>query len=71
MAMEFTSVESSQLDQIGYDAETQTAQVDFANGASYLYEHVEKEVVDAIIGAASPGRQFNQTLKYGYSYRRL
>jgi lysyl-tRNA synthetase, class II len=71
MAMEFTTVDSTQLDEVGYDEETGTAQVRFQNGALYEYDDVPKSVVDAIISAPSAGQQFNLTLKYGYTYRRL
>jgi len=71
MAMEFTAVESTQISQIGYDEETLEAQVEFSNGSVYRYTGVPKDVIDGIINAGSPGRAFNATLKWGYSYQKV
>ena len=40
-------------------------------GSLYEYDQVPAEVVQAIIDAGSPGRQFADTLKYGFTYRRI
>jgi hypothetical protein len=71
MAMEWTDVDSSQLEAVGYDAETEEAQVRFVNGSVYSYQRVPQSVIDGIINASSAGRQFNETLKYGFAYKRL
>lgn len=72
MVMVWRDVESStQLDAIGFDDETNTAQVKFQSGAVYEYSDVEKEVIDNIVNSSSPGRTFAQTLKYGYQYTRI
>jgi hypothetical protein len=71
MAMEWQAVDSTQLERIGYDEETQECQVEFSSGSTYSYSNVPKNVVDDIVNAGSPGRQFAQTLKFGYSYTRL
>ena len=71
MALVWTDVTSSQLSKIGYDEETQEAQVRFSNGSLYSYKSVPKEVVDGIVDAKSVGRAFNNSLKYGFEYTKL
>ena len=71
MAMEMVPVSSSQISEIGYDAETQKAQVRFNNGSLYEYDDVPKSTIDAVIGADSVGRAFNLLMKFGFNYRRL
>lgn len=64
-------VSSSQIQSIGYDPGTKKAQVRFSNNALYEYDDVPIGVVDSIINAESPGRQFQSSLKFGFNYRRL
>lgn len=68
-------VESSQLAAIGYDKQSGQAYVRFVDkgrgGALYEYDAVPEGVVTDIINAESVGRQFNLSLKYGFSYRRI
>ena len=64
-------VESSQLAAIGYDKQTGQAYVRFRNNSLYEYDGVAESVVNDIINAESVGRQFNLSLKYGFSYRRI
>jgi hypothetical protein len=69
--MLMVSVQSSQLQSIGYDSETRQAHVLFKNGALYEYDAVEEDVVNGIISASSPGQAFLNSLKFGYEYRRI
>ena len=77
MAMEWTDVDSSQIVRIGYDAETLEARVDFKDrksggvSSTYSYSLVPKEVIDGILSAPSVGQAFNQSLKFGFAYRKL
>lgn len=78
MAMEWTDTpQSSQIVRIGYDAETLKAQVAFRDRRTqdvqsiYEYSEVGKDVIDNILAAESVGREFSNSLKYGFSYRKL
>ena len=69
--MDMVSVSSSQISAIGYDAETMVAECEFSNGSLYRYKGVPMGVVDSIINAGSPGRQFAAVLKFGYEYEKI
>jgi hypothetical protein len=76
MAIQWTDVESSQIVRVGYDAETLKAYVAFKSkqgdvSSTYEYDQVGQDVIDAIISADSPGRQFGASLKYGFNYRKI
>lgn len=69
-------VESSQLKEIGYDAETQTLEVEFKSGTGgvYRYANFTQGDWDAFNAAESKGSYFIQNIKKNpakYPYRRM
>lgn len=58
-------VDSSNIDSIGYDEETQTLEIEFRVGI-YQYEDVPQYVYYDFINADSKGRFFHQNIKYEY-----
>lgn len=56
-------VDSSQIESIGYTAETQKLEVEFKTGSIYEYSNVEAETHEAMIKADSVGKFFGQTIK--------
>jgi hypothetical protein len=70
--MHRTSVSSSHLASIGYDASTHTLEVQFTDGAVYQYSNVPESVYRALMSASSHGEYFDDAIKKGgYSYRRI
>jgi hypothetical protein len=68
--MEFSFVDSSTIDQIGYDEDQQEVHVIFKSGQHYIYSDVSSDVWDQFRDASSKGKFLNEEFKAkGYSYR--
>lgn len=62
-----TSVESSLIDKIGYDAESKTLAVQMLNSSdTYLYKNVPPSVYDHFLEAPSKGAFFVESIKGKY-----
>jgi len=66
-----TQVQSSNLRSIGYDAETQTLEIEFTSGGVYQYYGVSSATFQGLMNAASHGTYFHQHIKNNYSYHRI
>ena len=66
-ALELEPVRSSNIAAIGYDAEQQVLQVEFANGGVYRYMDVPQGVVDDLLSAPSIGRFFGRNVRNKYT----
>lgn len=64
-------VESSQIDGIGYDANSQLLYVRFNGGSVYVYYNVVKYVYDGFMNAESIGSYFGKYIRNKYKYTRL
>lgn len=62
-------VNSSNVEQIGYDPDARELHVYFLNGSRYVYENVDASVFENFQYAPSKGSFVNRVLK-GYSYRK-
>ena len=69
--MDRQSVSSSNLRSVGYDADTQTLEVEFRNGSIYQYDGVPENVHSGLMRAASKGSYFNQHIRNEYHSRRI
>lgn len=70
--MERTSMpNSSNIASVGYDAETQTMEVEFTNGNVYQYFDVPQPVYEELVEAESAGRFLNAQVKGVYRFARL
>jgi hypothetical protein len=74
--MELVSVESSNVDAIGYDAERKVLIVRFkgtflGNGAIYEYEEVSADKHSRLMAADSKGGFLNREIKGSHSYRKV
>jgi len=69
--MERYSVASSNIASIGYDADTDTLEVEFLSGAIYQYYNVPQNMYDQLIQAGSKGRFLNTYIKNAYPYSRV
>jgi hypothetical protein len=69
--MERISVSSSNLSSIGYDADSQTLEIEFHNGRLYQYAGVPEGEYEGLMSAASQGIYFNANIKNNYPCSRL
>jgi len=57
------AVESSNIQEVGYDAPTQTLHVLFHGGGHYTYSNVSPAKHEAFLKAKSPGKHFALHIK--------
>lgn len=69
--MERTAVSSSNVDSVGYDAETQTLEVAFRSGDVYQYSGVPEGVYQAIMATSSVGSYLNSEVYPNYPATKL
>ena len=65
---EMQYVDSSNIDQVGYDADAMELHVQFRDGATYVYQQVPVEVFDGLLTAASKGSFLNREIKNVYGF---
>lgn len=64
-------VASTNIASIGYDANTETLEVEFTNGSIYQYYNVSDELYSQLMLAGSKGQFLNTYIKNGYPYSRV
>jgi len=69
--MERTPVSSSNVSSIGYDADSQTLEVEFNNGAVYQYSGVPEHEYHGIMNSDSKGKYLHSNVKNRYSFSKL
>lgn len=70
--MDLIYVDSTNIDQIGYDEDQREAHVLFKNGRHYVYSEVTSEVWERFKEASSKGKFINEEFKSkGYAYRQV
>jgi hypothetical protein len=69
--MRVVTVESTTFATVAYDEERQLLQVEFSSRAVYLYFGVPATVHQALLGASSKGRYFNQNIRGRFPYRSI
>lgn len=69
--MERKSVSSSNIDSIGYDADSATLEIAFLSGGLYQYYDVPEYVYDELMSAGSHGSYFAAKIKNVYSYSKV
>ncbi|MDO9228625.1 MAG: KTSC domain-containing protein [Syntrophales bacterium] len=69
--MERTSVSSTNINSIGYAAETQTLEIEFIKGSVYQYAGVPVDEYEAMMSADSKGKYFHTNIKDRYSFTKL
>lgn len=63
-----TTVESTTLATVAYSEAREQLQLEFCSRAVYLYFGVPAAVHQALLGAPSKGRYFNQTIRGRFRY---
>jgi len=69
--MERTHVESSNIESIGYDSESQTLEIEFLNGSLYQYFDVPQHIYDEMMSADSQGKYLAANIKGHYRYSKV
>lgn len=69
--MEMTSVDSSNVESVGYDEDSSTLQIEFKNGSTYQYFDVPEDVFIGLRDADSVGRYLTAMIKGTYRYSRV
>lgn len=69
--MKRESVSSSNIVSVGYDAASETLEVEFMNGSVYQYYNVPQSIYDAFLAASSAGRFFTYQIKNTFPYSRV
>ena len=67
--MRVATVESTTLTTVAYDESRKLLQLEFCSQAVYLYFGVPSAVHQALLGAPSKGRYFNQTIRGQFPFR--
>ncbi|HEY0965164.1 MAG TPA: KTSC domain-containing protein [Candidatus Saccharimonadales bacterium] len=65
------SVSSSNISSIGYDAETQTLEVEFHDGSIYQYYGVPQLEHAGLMNADSHGKYLDLYIKDKYRYQKI
>ncbi len=61
-------VESSSLAAVGYEAATESLEIEFTSGRIYRYTGVPEFLFRALMSARSKGRYFNQSIRDRFPY---
>lgn len=64
-------IESSNLDEAGYDEKTQILEASFLNGGTYRYYGVPKHVWEEFLAGNTPGQYFYHNIRTSYTYIRI
>lgn len=64
-------VESSNVEEIGYDEENQIMNVRYKNNSLYCYKGVPQNEYDALLYAPSVGKYLHSNIKGVYPYERI
>ncbi|HEX3661367.1 MAG TPA: KTSC domain-containing protein [Acidobacteriaceae bacterium] len=69
--MERISVNSSNIASVGYDADSQTLEIEFNNGGVYQYSGVPQEIYGGMMSADSKGKYFHANINKTYPFSKL
>jgi hypothetical protein len=69
--MERQIVNSSNINSIGYDPDSNLLEVEFNDGGVYQYLSVPTSIYQAFISAGSYGTYFHKFIKEKFSYKKL
>ena len=69
--MRITTVQSTALPRVVYDEAREVLQLEFLSRAIYHYFGVPRAVHEALLGASSKGRYFNQAIRGCFPFCRV
>jgi hypothetical protein len=66
------TVNSTNIDSVGYNADTQTLTVKFkVSGQTYEYLNVPQRLYESLMTAESKGKYINNNIRSQFTYRRV
>lgn len=68
---DMTPVRSTNIREVGYDAENRELVVTFRNGNTYTYASVGQEAYDDMIAATSPTAYLKRHIEPNHTYRKV
>ena len=71
MTMERRRVSASNIRSVGYEASSQTLEVEFTSGSIVQYARVSPEVHRRLMNSPSPGSYFKDNIEEEYTARRM
>lgn len=69
--MKRDQLSSTNIASVGYDAPSETLEVEFVNGSVYQYYNVPQSVYDSLIVAPSPGGFLAYHIKNAFPFSRV
>lgn len=69
--MEMQFVDSSNIERIGYDANSNTLRVEFKSNRTYEYSNVPESVFNELRAASSVGGYHAKNIKNSYPYTQI
>jgi len=69
--MDRIPVSSSNILSVGYDADSQTLEIEFAGGAAYQYFQVPTSIHQEFMNASSKGKYHHQAIKNRFPSSRV
>lgn len=69
--LQMTKVKSSNIDSVGYEAESKTLHVIFQGGGHYTYKKVDPKLFDQLMKAPSIGSFIHQNIKGRHETKRI
>jgi hypothetical protein len=64
-------VSSSNIVSVGYDADSQTLEIEFSGGATYQYFQVPPNIYEEFMHASSKGKYHHQAIKSRFRSSRV
>lgn len=71
VAMDRIPIRSTNIKEVGYDAESGTLEIMFSDGGIYRYFGVPESIYDGLISAASTGQYFHRMIRDRYRFSRV
>ncbi len=68
--VEMQFVESSNIEQVGYDADSMELHVQFKNSGLYVYFEVPRAIYESLMSADSKGSFFNREIKKVFRFEK-
>lgn len=69
--MEMQFVDSSNIERIGYDANSNTLRIEFKSNQTYDYANVPENVFNELKNASSVGSYHAKNIKNSYPYTKI